>query len=215
MIAIRQSRARSRKRPEADDGRDLQRRGDDGRVAGPAAGLGGEAQDAARVEPRGLAGREVVGQEHGRARPGRRRRPARAGAEELVEDPLLDVADVGGAGGQVRVGQALEPGGVAVEDLADGVLGGDPVALDPGPGVAAQGRVGDHPGVGGEDVGVLGAEPLPGLGLGGLGLDAGEFQAAVEPSGARRRRPRPRWRGGGAGGRAGRGPAAGRWRRRG
>ena len=35
--------------------------------------------------------------------------------------------------------------------------------------------------MGGEDVGVLRAEPLAGLGLGRLGLALGRLQAAVEP----------------------------------
>ena len=40
-------------------------------------------------------------------------------ARDLTEDPLLDVADIGGAGGQVRIGQAFESVGMPVEHLAD------------------------------------------------------------------------------------------------
>ena len=71
-------------------------------------------------------------------------------------------------------------GGVPLEDLEHGVLGGDPVALDQLAGVAPKGGVGDHPGVGREDVGVLRAEPVAGLGFGGLGRAARRLQAAVE-----------------------------------
>ena len=53
-------------RADADHGGDLQRLGDDRRVAGPAAGLGGEPQHQRRVEPGGLARREVVGQQDAR-----------------------------------------------------------------------------------------------------------------------------------------------------
>ena len=53
---------------DADHRGDLQRLGDDRRVAGPAAGLGGEAEDELGVEPGGLAGREVVRQQHARLR---------------------------------------------------------------------------------------------------------------------------------------------------
>ena len=63
-------------------------------------------------------------------------RPARIDgglhARELAEDPLLDVADIGSAGSQVRICQAFEPGGMAVEHLADRMLGRDQmIALDP------------------------------------------------------------------------------------
>ena len=165
---------------QADHRRDLQRLGDDRRMAGPAPHLGGEAQDPLRVEPRRLARREVVRQQHGRRlQTGQDR--SRAARPRAGEDPLLDVADVGGAGGQVRIGQAFEPGGMAVEHLADGMLGGQMLALDPQPGIAAQGRVGDHPRMRREDVGILRTEPLARLGLGLLRLAIGRFQAAVEP----------------------------------
>ena len=123
MMAIRQCRARSRNAAEPDDGGDLQRAGDDRRMAGAAAGLGGEAQDALRVEARRLARGQVVRQHDASAPPGR---PGTTAGGSPIRWPRirgLDVADVGGAGGQVRVGEPLEPGGVAVEHLADGVLG--------------------------------------------------------------------------------------------
>ena len=53
-------------------------------------------------------------------------------ADQVAEDPLLDVADIGGAGGQVRIGQPLRGGRRGLEHLDDGVLGGDRVVLDPG-----------------------------------------------------------------------------------
>ena len=48
---------------EAHHGRDAQRAGDDGRVAGLAAGVGGQAQDVLAVQAGRLTGREVVGQD--------------------------------------------------------------------------------------------------------------------------------------------------------
>ena len=53
--------------------------------------------------------------------------------------------------------------------------------LDPRPGIGPQGRVGDHPAVGGQDVGILGTEPVTGLGLGLLGL----AMAASRPASSR------------------------------
>ena len=55
----------------------------------------------------------------------------------------------------------------------------------------AEGRIGDHPAVGRQDVGVLRAEPGSGLALGLLGLSAGSLQPAVEPLQLARRPPLP------------------------
>ena len=67
------------------------------------------------------------------------------------------------------------------ENLDHGVLGGDPVPLDPRPGVGPKGGVGDHPGVGGEDVGVLGAEPAAGVGLGLRRQPSCSVEALLKP----------------------------------
>ena len=127
-----------------------------------------------------LAGREVLGQDQ---RGGRQLVLERLGAlaDQLAEDPGLDVADVGGARRQVRIGQPFQATRVHLEHLDDGVLGGDPLALDPGMGIGAQRRVGDHPGMSREDIGILGSEPLPGIRPRLLGLAPGRVQAAIEP----------------------------------
>ena len=54
---------RLEKLPQTDDRRDLQRGGDDGGMAGLPPAFGGEAQDPLGVQPRRLAGREVLGQD--------------------------------------------------------------------------------------------------------------------------------------------------------
>ena len=164
---------------DADHGGNLQRLGDDRRVAGAAAGLGREAEDQARVEAGGLARRQVGGEQDARLQEPLSHLRARL-ADQVAEDPLADVADVGGAGGEVRIGDLFEFRGVRLEDFADRVFGRDPVAFDPRAGVATERRVGHHLGVRPEDVGILRAEVLAGLGLGGLRFDAGGQEGAIE-----------------------------------
>ena len=49
---------------ESDDGGDSHGAGDDGGVAGAAAGVGGETLDVDAVQGSGLAGQQVVGDDH-------------------------------------------------------------------------------------------------------------------------------------------------------
>ena len=81
----------------------------------------------------------------------------------------------------MRVAELVEPAGEGFEDLDHGVLGRDPQPFDPRPGVGPERGVGDHPGVGGEDVGVLRAEPTAGVGLGLRRQPPRGVQALFEP----------------------------------
>ena len=95
----------------ADDGGDFQGLGDDRRMAARAADLGDEAEDEAAVEIGGFAGREVVGQhEHRRGEVGD---AFAAAAQQVPQEPLLDIEDVGGPLGQVGAFQPLEDLGIA------------------------------------------------------------------------------------------------------
>ena len=165
---------------QADHGRDFKRRGDDGRVAGTASRLGGEAEHAIGIKPRSLARRQVLCQDQGG---GRQLILERLGSlsDQLAEDPGLDVTHVGGAGRQVGIAQPLQAGRVRLEHLDDGMLGGDLLMLDPGAGVRAEGDIADHAGVGRQDVGVLGAQPGSSFPLGLRGFSAGNLQPVIEP----------------------------------
>ena len=99
---------------------------------------------------------------------------------ELARDPPLDVADVGGPRGEIGVGQPAQPDGVFFKHLGHRVLGVDVVAFDPELGVTPQHRVGDHPGVHAEDLGILWADPLAGVRLGFLGFDPRLIQGVIE-----------------------------------
>ena len=81
----------------------------------------------------------------------------------------------------MRVGQFFEAGDIRFEDFVDGVFGGELPSLDAISRLSAECRVGDDRGVGHQDVGILGTEPGPGLGLGLIGLDPGGLQRSVEP----------------------------------
>ena len=81
----------------------------------------------------------------------------------------------------MRARQLLQPDHELVEHVENGVLGGGELLLDLAAGVAAQGRIGDHPAVGGEDVGVLRAQPYPCLGLVQAGRALRSVQTPVQP----------------------------------
>ncbi len=124
-------------------------------MAGPPAGLGGEAVYVLGVQRRRLAGRQVVGQHDDRLA-----EPAHllaALAEQLAEDALFQVEDVADALGH-QAADVFQGLGVAAHDPADGVLGGEVLVADERLDLAAQGGVGEHDGVGAEDGAVLGPE---------------------------------------------------------
>ncbi len=110
------------------DGRDAHGPGDDRRVAGPAADIGGETQDLRPVQAGRLAGRQVVCDDDDRL--GQGAEALAAGADEVPEEPFLDVVNVRDALGHVPVGQVEELLGVPLQDGRDGVLGGVVLALD-------------------------------------------------------------------------------------
>ena len=96
-------------------------------------------------------------------------------AEQVAQDGLFDVEQVGGAGGEVAAIDALQCLGVAAHDAADGVLGREAMVLDQILDLAA--RVGSSikQGMGAEDGAVLAAE----LFADGLLVFAGLSAAAV------------------------------------
>ena len=99
----------------AHHGRDVEGAGDDGRVGRRPAADGAEPEDALRIEPRRVAGREVVGDEdHGDLR-----QPDLAvlGSGKDAQDPLTHVVQVGGAAGQALVAHLALLGHARVEDL--------------------------------------------------------------------------------------------------
>ena len=100
-------------RPGADDRRNFQPLGDDRRVAAGAADLGDEAAHELAVEIGRFAGREIVGQDHDRR--GELRKLLAAAAEQVAQQPLLDVEDVVGPLGQVAALERLEHLGVAAQ----------------------------------------------------------------------------------------------------
>ena len=149
-------------RAGADHGRDFQGLGHDRRVAARPADLGDEAADEAAVEVGRFAGREVVGQHQHRR--GEVRDAFAAAAQQVPQQPLLDVEDVVGPLGQIGAFQPLEDLGVAAQRAADGVLGRVVPLADHLLQLAAEPRVLEHLQVGLEDRAVLLAQ------LGGDGL---------------------------------------------
>ena len=84
--------------PEADDGGDPERAGEDRGVRGGAAAGDRDAPDELAVERRGVARRQVAARP---ARPAPRWRPRRAVAGQVAQDAAADVLDVDGALAQV------------------------------------------------------------------------------------------------------------------
>ena len=146
----------------ADHGRDLQRAGHDGGVAGDAARVGDQPGHLAVVEEqRGVGRREVAGHHDGAGRRGLG--DVHALAEQVLHDPLAHVLDVGAALAEelvVRVEGAL--------DLADGPLHRpldvDPLLAHQPPRLVDERGVAQHGAVHLEDGEVLG--PVGGLHLG-------------------------------------------------
>ena len=108
---------------QADDGGNVQNAGHDGGVAGPSAGFGGEGMDALRIEGGGLAGRQVVGEHDDRL--AQVAQLLAALAEQMAENALFDVEQVGDAVGEVAALDAFQGLGVAANDPADGILDGE------------------------------------------------------------------------------------------
>jgi hypothetical protein len=79
-------------------------------------------------------------------------------SEQVAEEGLLDVEQVGGPGREVAAAEALKGLGVAAHDAADGVLGGVAVLADELFEFAGERRILDEEGVGREDGPVLGAQ---------------------------------------------------------
>ena len=142
---------------DGDDAGQPELAGDDRGVAGRAAEPGGQPDDPRRVQPRGVGGGQVVGEQHRRHVGARDARLPLAG--QLRDDPVTDVAHVGDP-----LGHEPAERGEHVHELLRGLdrgdRGGGP-AVDPlldrrqEPAVAGQaGRRGEH----------LGADPGRGRG---------------------------------------------------
>ena len=113
---------------QPDHRRDLQRGGDDRRVAGAAAGLGGEARDAPRVEPGGLA--RASGRAPARSSAPPARRWNGSGRSPIKWPRIRASMSRTSAARAARCEPASRSSrdGVALEHLEHGVLGRDPLA---------------------------------------------------------------------------------------
>ena len=101
--------------------------------------------------------------------------------QEVAQDQLLDVEQVGGAEREGVAAQALQGLGLPADDPADGVLGGVDVLADQPLDLAAQRGVFDEQGVGGEDGAVLLAELVVDGLLVGAGLLGGGLERGAQP----------------------------------
>jgi hypothetical protein len=73
----------------------------------------------------------------------------------MAQDSCLDVADVSGPRREVRAGQLFQPRDKLFEHIDDCMFCGGLLFFDDLTGVRAQGRVGDHPTVRRQNVGIL------------------------------------------------------------
>ena len=162
----------------ADDGGDLQGLGDDGGVAGAAAEIGREAEDAAAVEAGGLRGREVAGDDDGVGRRGGE--AVLALTDELGHNAVGEVFDVVDFGREHRVVHATELVGEREEGLAGGVFGAHAFGLDAGADGLDEGGVFEHRDVEEEDLGGLDAHFLLGLVVDEVEFVDGAFDGGVE-----------------------------------
>ncbi len=106
---------------EADDGRDVERAGEDRGVIRAAAGVGGEAADPRPVHLRGERRGELVGDEHGRLVQLAQQIARRGGAVAQVHlQPADEVGDVALPLAQVGIGDLVEDGAELLEHLLDG-----------------------------------------------------------------------------------------------
>ena len=132
------------------DGRDAQRPGQDGGVAGAAAGLGDDAGDLELLEQQRLRRQDLRGDEDDRLVAGEAVRCAVVQGE-LGHDAADDVADVGHALLEVLVLDLGEEGGVFVEHLVQGGAGVDVALQDARLDLADQGGVAEEQAVAAED----------------------------------------------------------------
>ena len=144
---------------QPDHGRDLQGGRDDRGVAGAAAGLGGEARDEPGVDPGRLA------RASGRAPARSPARPAsswndsgRSPIKWLKIRASMSRTSAARADRCEPVSRSSRDDKL-LEHVENGVLGRGVLVLDELASVGAQGRVGDHPAVRRQDVGVLRSQP--------------------------------------------------------
>ena len=110
---------------EAEHGGDTEFAGEDGGMAGGAAAVGDESEDAFAVEDGGGGGGQVRGDNDGRF--GEMEEVTFGGApEEMVEDPPADIAEIGGAFAEVIVFERADGRG---EFLGDLLVGGFAVEM--------------------------------------------------------------------------------------
>ncbi len=110
----------SQERTDADDRGDFQSLGDDGGVAARSALLGSKAAHELAIEIRHFAGSEIMRKDQHRRGEGRDLFPPPA--EQVAQQPLLDIENVGRPLGHVAVVERLKDLDVAAQGAADGVF---------------------------------------------------------------------------------------------
>ena len=142
----------------ADDRGDFHTGRHDGRVTGAAAGLRGEGINHAAVQGRGFTRRQIVGQDdHRLLEIAELLTPL---TQQMFQDGPFDVEQVGRARGQVAPLEIPQGLGIAADDPAHGILGGEMLFADMGLDLAGQSGILDEDGMSPEDGAVLLAQPL-------------------------------------------------------
>jgi hypothetical protein len=142
------------------------------------ADLGGKAVDELLVESGGFAGGQVMGQQQDGG--GQVPQFLAALAQQMPQHPLFEIEQIGGPFGKILVPQVLEPFGVLPENAADGELRGVGFLADQGLDFRQNLLIAGHHQMGGEDGGILGAQPLVGQFLVEFDFLAGALQGGAE-----------------------------------
>jgi len=161
-----------------DDGGHLHGAGDHDGVARLAPGIGDDRERRTAVDARGIGGRKVVGHHDPLFR-----QAAEAGlglAQQVLQDPLRDVADVAGALAQVLIVDLRKRMDVALRDAVEAGLDVPAGAFEIANGLGDEGLVLQHEQVRVKDPGLVGAEVLLDLALDLRDLLAGDDQRLVE-----------------------------------
>src|SRR6185437_5599196 len=138
---------------QTDDGGDVEDAGDDGGMAGPSAGFGGEGVDALRVQHRGFARCPIVGKDDNRL--AKVAQLLAALAKQMTEDARFDVEQIGDTVGEVAALDALQCLGVAAHNSADGILDGEMLVTNERFDLLRHRRISEHERMRTEDGSVL------------------------------------------------------------
>ena len=164
---------------DGDDGGDIQRAGEDGRVGRAAAAGGDEGRDAGGVEAGGDGGRNVVG-DNDAGLAALFGRLDGVDAEQIAEDAFADVADVHQAFAEVFVINLGHFGAEFGEDFFAGLFDATEVGFDGGGDALVQFGVVEDILMAGEDVGVVVAEGFFDAVVQGVELLFGEIDGCGE-----------------------------------